>query len=376
MQTMSESSSPRLLSLDAFRGATIAAMILVNNPGDWGHIYPPLRHAEWNGCTYTDWIFPFFLYIVGVAMTYSFARQVELGADSRRLFLKIARRATIIFGLGLFLNGFPYFHLDTLRIPGVLQRIAICYLVCSFIMLNASIRAQVTWLVGFLVAYWVGMQFLPVPGVGAGVLEPDRNFSNWLDSVLLPGHMWSFTKTWDPEGVFSTLPAFSTTLFGVLAGHWLRSEQSREAKTAWMFVAGNLMVLVGLVVGIWLPINKSIWTSSYSVYTAGWATIVLATSYWLIDVQGYRRMAHPFVIYGTNAIAAYVLSGVVARLLGEIKVAGTDGRLIPLKLAIFQSVYLPVATPVNASLLFAVTFVGAMFLVVWGMYRRGWFLKV
>lgn len=374
---MDRTTTERLQSLDAFRGATIAAMILVNNPGTWSDIYPPLKHAEWNGWTYTDWIFPFFLYIVGVAMTYSLGRPVEAGAARRSLLLKIARRSAIIFGLGLFLNGFPYFHLDTLRIPGVLQRIAVCYFTCSLVMLHTGIRGQVRVLVGCLGVYWLLMQLVPVPGVGPGGLyEKDHNLAGWLDSVLLPGHMWTYSRTWDPEGVLSTLPALATTLFGILAGHWLRSDRAPAEKTAWMFVAGQGLVLAGVLMDIGIPINKSLWTSSYAVFTAGWATVVLATFYWLVDIQGFRRWARPLVVFGMNAIAIYVLSGIVARIMGDIQVTGADGRAVALKQAVFQSVYLAVASPVNASLLFGVTFVAAMYLIAWALDRRGWYLKV
>lgn len=221
-------------------------MILVNNPGSWGHIYPQLKHAAWHGWTFTDWIFPFFLFIVGVAMTFSFAKRKEAGARKQTLYLVILKRSAVIFGLGLFLSGFPFFNLSTIRIPGVLQRIAVCYLAASLIFLNTSLRAQILWIVGLLASYWVMMTLIPVPDVGMGVLEEGRNFAAYVDSLILSGHMWSVTKTWDPEGIISTIPAIATTLFGVLCGHLLRSGRSPGEKTSWMFLGGNAFLLPAL----------------------------------------------------------------------------------------------------------------------------------
>jgi predicted acyltransferase len=377
--------SKRLLSLDAFRGATIAGMILVNNPGTWSEIYPQLRHAAWNGWTFTDWIFPFFLWIVGVAMTYSFAKRKEAGDPKGKLLLHVARRALIIFGFGLFLAGFPFgllfdhhFSLSTIRIPGVLQRIAVCYFFASLIYLYSGWRSQVAWIVGLLAGYWLLVKLVPVPGYGAGVLEPTGSLCWWIDSNLLAGHTWRGAPVpgFDPEGILSTIPALGTTLFGVLTGSWLRSDRSKEEKTAWMFVAGNLLLLLGATLDMWLPINKNLWTSSYSVFMAGWASICLAMFYWIIDVKGYAKWATPFVIYGLNAITVFVLAGVVGRLLGLVHVAQPDGTSTSLQRYIFETFYLPIASPINASLLYAITFILVMFLVVWFMWKKKWFLKV
>ncbi|MGB6121827.1 MAG: heparan-alpha-glucosaminide N-acetyltransferase domain-containing protein, partial [Bacteroidota bacterium] len=259
--------SERLGSLDAFRGATIAGMILVNNPGTWGAVYPQLLHARWHGWTFTDWIFPFFLWIVGVAMTLSFAKRMERGEGRKTLMMHVLRRSAIIFGLGLLLSAFPFglvpghdFSLASLRIPGVLQRIAICYLVASLIVLNTSLRGQVIWLLALLVCYWLAIMLIPVPGYGAGLLEPTGNLCWYIDSHLLAGHTWSGAPApgFDPEGILSTIPAIGTTLFGVLTGHLLRSGLSREEKTVWMFVGGNALLLAGVILDIWLPINKNL----------------------------------------------------------------------------------------------------------------------
>jgi len=377
--------SKRLLSLDAFRGATIAGMIMVNNPGTWSDIYPQLRHAAWNGWTFTDWIFPFFLWIVGVAMTLSFAKRVEAGEDKTKLLLHVLRRAVIIFGLGLFLAGFPFglildskFSLDTIRIPGVLQRIAICYLLASIIYMYTKTRGQVIWIVSLLTGYWILVKLVPVPGYGAGLMEPMGSLCWFVDSNVLAGHTWRGAPApgFDPEGIVSTIPAIATTLFGVLTGTWLRTDRSKEEKTAWMFVAGNFLLLLGAALDMWLPINKNLWTSSYSVFMAGWALVCLAMFYWLIDVKGYTKWATPFIIYGMNAITVFVLSGVVGRLLGLIKIAQEGGDPISLQQYIFRTFFLSIASPINASLLYAISFISVMFLVVWFMWKRKWFLKV
>ena len=376
---------PRLLSLDAFRGATIAGMILVNNPGSWSEIYPQLRHAAWNGWTFTDWIFPFFLWIVGVAMTFSFAKRVEAGDSKGGLMLHVLRRAVIIFGLGLFLTGFPFglalghkFSWETIRIPGVLQRIAVCYLIASSIFLVTKVRGQVIWTVCLLTGYWLLMKLVNVPGFGAGVLEPTGNLCWYIDSKYLAGHTWTGAPVpgFDPEGIVSTLPAIATTLFGVLTGQWLRSKRSPEEKTAWMFVVGNAMLLLGAILDIWLPINKNLWTTSYSVFMAGWALVCLSMFYWLIDAKGYRRWATPLVIYGMNAIAVFVLSGLVGKLLYLIKWTTASGATVTVKSFVYDSCFVPFFSPINASLFSAIAFVLVMFIVGWVMWLKGWFVKI
>ena len=353
----------RLVSLDVFRGLTIAAMILVNNPGDSSTTYPQLLHAEWHGWTFTDLVFPFFLWIVGVAMTFSFAKRVERGENRGKLLLHIVRRSALIFGLGLLLNGFPYYNLSTLRIPGVLQRIAICYLIAAVIFLYTGLRGRIAWLTGFLLAYTVMMH--------PGGYEKDSNFAGYVDGLFLSGHMWSRTKTWDPEGIISTLPSISTVLFGVLTGMLLRSRAAAAEKTAWMFFSGNMLVWLGLIAGCWQPINKMIWTPSYVFFTAGMALVVFGSCYWLVDVSGWRWWSKPFVIYGMNAITVYVLSGLLARSLMLWKAGGSIMRQI-----IYERAFVPLASPVNASLLWALANVAVIYAAAWIMYRRGWFVKL
>ncbi len=367
----SAKAAPRLASLDVFRGATIASMILVNDPGTWDAVYPPLEHATWHGWTFTDLVFPFFLWIAGVSMTLSFARRTERGESRHRLLLHAARRAVIIFAIGLVLAGFPRYNLATLRIPGVLQRIAVCYLAAAAIFLYTRLRGQIAWTAGLLALYTVLMKFVPVPGYGAGVLEPNGNFAQYIDSLVLTGHMWSRTKTWDPEGLVSTLPAIATVLFGIFAGHLLRTAKTAAEKTAWMFVAGNLLLFAGVVLSPWMPINKNLWTVSYALFTAGMAFDVFALAYWVVDVLGRRRWAYPFTVFGMNALAIYVAAGGLARVLGLIQVGDAS-----LQRWIFLHVFAPLAAPVNASLLYALAFVAVMYLAAWVLYLRRWFIKV
>ncbi|CUI06188.1 N-acetylglucosamine related transporter, NagX [Janthinobacterium sp. CG23_2] len=268
----------RLASLDAFRGFTIAAMTLVNNPGDWSHLYSQLEHAHWHGWTFTDWIFPFFLFIGGVSMAFSLGRLAAAGADKPTLLRKLAVRAAIIFLIGLALNLVPGFDLSTVRIPGVLQRIAICTLLAAPIALYFSWRQQVLWIIGLLALYSVLMLWVPVPGIGAGVLEPGQDVGAWIDRLLLDGHLWPQSKTWDPEGLLSTIPALCSQLLGVLAGRWLLSSHSRTEQTVWMLLAGLALLWIGAMLDVVLmPINKSLWTPSFCLFMTGWALIVFSS---------------------------------------------------------------------------------------------------
>jgi predicted acyltransferase len=364
----------RLVSLDAFRGITIAGMILVNNPGSWSYVYPPLAHAEWHGWTPTDLIFPFFLFIVGVAMTFSFAKRAESVADRRKLYLHVVRRSLIIFGLGLFLNGFPYYNLDSLRIPGVLQRIGVVYFFASMIMLNTNLKGQAWAAALLLVGYWGIMKLIPIPGHGAGSLTVDANLAAFVDNSLLHGHMWK--ETWDPEGLLSTIPAIATTLSGVLVGRLLRSKKEKTQIAGWLFVIGWGAILVGLIWNIWFPINKNLWTSSYVIFTAGAAMQFLGVCYWLIDVHSRRTWAKPAVVYGMNAIAVFVLSGLVGRLSVLIHVNGTDGTAVTLKTWVYQNLFASWAGPQNGSLAFAVTYVAVWLGLMAILYRRRIFIKI
>ena len=376
VSSLEKAGSGRLLSLDVFRGATIAAMMLVNNAGNWNAVYPPLRHSAWHGWTFTDTIFPFFLWIAGVSMTFSFAKRLERNDSRARLLTHTLQRAATIFFLGLFLNLFPLFQFSTVRIPGVLQRIAICYLIAGIIFLYTSLRGQIVWTASLLFVYCALMKLAPVPGFGAGILEKEGNFAQYVDQLVLSGHMWASSKTWDPEGIVSTLPAIATILFGILAGHLLRSRLNPETKTAWLMVMGNCLMGAGLVWAWWLPINKPLWTSSYSLLMSGMAANVFGCCYWLIDIKGYRRWSQPLAIYGMNAITVYVLAGLLSKLLSFMKVVSVDGSEITAGKWVYEHIYAPLASPVNASLLYALTYVAILYAVSWFMYRMKWFVRV
>ncbi len=365
----------RLVSLDVFRGITIAAMLLVNNPGSWSHIHPPLRHAEWHGWTPTDLIFPFFLFIVGVAMTYSFGKRLRAGADRRRLLGKAARRAVVLVVLGLLLHAFPWWNLDpgSLRLPGVLQRIGVAYFAASVVVLYTNSKGQVAATFALLLGYWAIMALVPVPGYGAGSLTPEGNPGAYLDRLVFgTDHLWQYSRTWDPEGLLSTLPAVASVLMGVLAGQWIRSPRAPARTTAGLVTAGVAAIAVGALWGTIFPINKNIWTSSYAVFTSGMALCFLAICYWVVDVRRWRAWTGPFVFFGMNAIAAYFLSGIFARITTMIEVA--DG--VSLKTWVYEHLFASWAGPVNGSLAYALAFVLIWLGPMWVLYRKRIFLKV
>jgi predicted acyltransferase len=374
---MTNAVSPnRLLSLDTFRGLTVAGMVLVNNPGTWSSIYWPLEHAEWNGWTPTDLIFPFFLFIVGVSIALAFARRTGAGGPKRDLYLKVIKRTAIIFALGLFLNGFPFFHLADIRIPGVLQRIAVCYLFASLIFLSTKIRTQAIIAVALLILYWVVMTNIAAPGFEAGDLSKEGSLASYVDRLVLGPHIWKQGKVYDPEGILSTIPAIATTLFGVLTGHWLRSERTPMEKVAGLFVAGAVGVMVGWAWNPFFPINKSLWTSSYVVFTAGLALQLLALCYWLIDIKKYRAWAWPFVVFGVNAMALFVGSGLMVRMMSFIRLSDSTGSKLESQSWIFQHLFLSWADPINASLFYAIAFILFWLFLMWLLYRKQIWIKV
>ncbi len=369
----------RIVAVDVFRGLTIAGMILVNNPGSWARIYPPLRHARWHGWTPTDLVFPFFLFIVGVAIVLGLSRRVAGGAPRGALIAKITRRAAILFATGVFMAGFPFVDWESfaegiskIRIPGVLQRIALCYLIVSAMFLFLP-RRSLGWIcAGCLLVYWGLMTLVPVPGHdGAyGVDHRDANLAAWLDRLLLDGHLWR-QRAWDPEGVLSTIPAVATTLFGVFAGKLLLVDRPTTDKVGDLLINGALLVVAGYVWSWFFPINKSLWTSSYAVFTAGQAMCGLALCLWLVDVKGWRRPAQPFVVYGVNALTVFVMSGLIAKCLSRVKIDGFS-----VKTHIYDNVFASWLADYPASLAYALAWVSGWYLVLWLMYRRGWILRV
>jgi len=368
----------RLQSLDVFRGLTIAAMLLVNNPGTWSHVYPPLEHAAWNGWTPTDLVFPFFLFIVGVATTFSLGGLIDAGVGRVGLLRKIVMRAVLIFVLGLLLQGFPHYDLAHLRIFGVLQRIALSYLLAAGIVLLTGVRGQALALLGLLLGYWTLMTLVPVPGLGPGVLEPEMNLSNWLDlRVLGVNHVWQETRTWDPEGLLSTLGAVASVLCGVLAGHWIRSRRGTDAKAFGLFYAGGMTLLIGWVWSHIFPINKSLWTSSYVLLSAGIACLVLSAIFWLVDIEGYRGWTVPFLVFGTNAITAYWLSTLCGIVLDWITLTGpVEGEQVVLKTYLYETFYASWLAPADASLAYAVSYVVLWLGLLSFLYRRRIFIRI
>ncbi len=370
----------RLLSLDLFRGATIAAMILVNNAGDEPSAYWPLRHAEWNGWTPTDLIFPFFVFIVGVAMAFSFRSRLDRGESRAHLLKHVIWRGIALFAIGMFLNGFPnHYQLDHWRVYGVLQRIAVCYVITAVLELWTSWRAQIAIAVACLAGYWILMRYVPVPGLGIPthdipLLDSDRNLVAWLDRKLLMGHLYEGTR--DPEGVLSTIPAVATSLLGLLTGKWLRKAHAPRTKALAMVAAGVVAIAVGRTLHLWFPINKKLWTSSFVIFTAGLALVCLAVCYWIADVKQRRGLwTRPLLVFGTNAIAAYFFAEVVAHLLSRINIL-SDGAQVTLQEYIYSHWFAPLASPPNASLLYAVGFVAVCWAAMGVLYRKGITLRI
>ena len=433
---MSENTTAnRLVSLDVFRGMTIAGMVLVNNPGTWEAIYSPLQHAPWHGITPTDYIFPFFLFIVGIAIPIALGKRIKEGITSQ-VYLKIIQRAAIIFGLGLFMAAFPLVNLTesnipmvvkllamlglmaavyfwlvdksrealgalvftsvlllgfylanyslvfnnfaTLRIPGVLQRIAVCYLITSLIFLHTNWKQMTIISICLLLLYWLLMTVIPVPGCEITTIDDKAcNLAAYLDRLILTeAHIWKSAKVYDPEGILSTLPAIVTTISGVLTGMWLKTERSDTEKAGGMFFFGVVLCAVGWCWNFFFPFNKSLWTSSYVVYTSGLALCFLGFCFWLIDIKGYKKWAQPFVIFGMNALALFVFSGLFARVLSIIKVGELDGKPLSLQQWIFNEIFLSIAAPINASLTFAVSFILFWLFLMWILYRKQIYIKV
>jgi predicted acyltransferase len=363
----------RLASLDAFRGLTIAGMILVNNPGSESHVYPPLRHAEWHGWTPTDLVFPFFVFIVGVSIAFAISQRQEEGAGRSNLYFKIFKRSLILFSLGILLRLFPRFDFETVRIPGVLQRLALCYLFAALLYIHVGVRGRVGVAVLVLAAYWAALKFISVPGYGAGVLDYEGNLAGFIDLKLLAGHLYK--PEFDPEGILSTFPAIVTAILGSLAGDWLRSKRRHSAKTLGLLAAGAALTGLGLALHPYFPINKPLWTSTFVLFTAGAALLFLAGCFFLVDVLGRKKWALPFIVLGTNAIAAYVGSSLLAKILLWVKVS-SGGERIGLFSWIYRSAFVPWAGDVNGSLAFAITFVLLWLALMTPLYRKKIFIKI
>ena len=374
----------RLLALDVFRGLTVAGMLLVNDPGTWSAIYPPLEHAEWNGWTPTDVIFPFFLFIAGVTTHLSLSARRAEGADEGVLARQIVRRGVLIVGFGLLMAVFPFFPLERwthVRIPGVLQRIGIAYMFAALISLRTTLKQQVAIVSSLLLGYWFVMTLVPVPGAMGGIganlnTIPSRTLAAWTDRFLLGGHLWINSVTWDPEGPLSTIPAIGTAMLGIFAGRWLAERRPLDERLNGLFAAGALGMMVGLMWNWSFPINKSLWTSSYVVFTAGMACISIATISWIIDVKGVTWWTRPVVIYGINPIIAFVGSGMMARLIYSVWKVDFHGARTSVQAVVYETVFQPWLAPRNASLAFALCFVLFWYLILWALARKNIIFKV
>lgn len=366
--------SRRLLSLDIARGITIAFMIMVNNNG--AAAYAPFRHSAWNGWTPTDLVYPSFLFVVGTSIVLSFSKRLERGASKLSIAGNVVRRAAILFLLGLVVNGFPHFHLGTLRIYGVLQRIAICYLIAGlFYLWRSDAWSKVVAIVVLLVGYFVLMRYVPVPGFGVPThdipfLDPDRNIVAWLDRKVLPGRLYEVTR--DPEGILSNFPAIATTLLGMLAGMWLQTGRARKQISAGLLGAGVVCIALGEWWNLSFPINKKLWTSSYVLFAGGCTLLVLGLLYWLMDVKQWRKpLTQPWIVFGTNAIFAYMLSELLSSTLGSIHVGNRSlGHLIYYHS--FSYIY-PAGI---GSLLYSIAFAMVCWLATYPLWRRRIFLKI
>ena len=358
----------RLASVDSLRGLAVAVMIVVNNPGDRQHVFPQLRHAAWNGLTLADCVFPLFLFLVGIS--------VGLAVDRDRapagLWPKAVKRAGILFALGLLENAYWRFSFESLRVPGVLQRIALVYLAAVWAHARLSRRAVAAVVLTILLGYWLLLAVVPVPGLGRPSLDPAANLQGWLDQLLLGGHIWRSNTTWDPEGVLSTFPAMALGLVGVLAGRWLRQGGPGTGRVV---VAGLALLGLGLVWNAWFPINKSICTSSFVLVVGGAATALLAGSHWLMDLRGRAAWAKPLTMLGTNALPVYVVASFLAASLRHIQMPGGPGGPVRLQAYLHQGLF-PQAHSELASLGWSVLFLLVMGLGAWALYARRIVIKL
>lgn len=369
----------RILALDVARGIVIAFMILVNNNGAYRFAYAQLRHSVWNGWTLTDLVFPSFLLMVGVTIVFSTESRLAKGATRGKLFFHILRRAVLLFCFGLIVNGFPRFPLATWRIYGVLQRIAICYLIVSVVYLFSRLSKTFVAIAAFsLITYYVLMRWVPVPGYGLPTrdvpfLDPEGNLVAYVDRLIAPHRLDE--KIYDPEGLISTIPAIATTCLGVLTAFWLRSSQSVERKATGLFFAGLLGLISGEIWNVWFPINKRLWTSSYVLFAGGSTLLLLFLCYLLLDVKRWRgKWTWPWIVFGSNAIAAYMVSELLAAILKSTHRSSVGAA--NLREWIYSGFFKQLINPSFGSLLYSLTFVSLCFLVNLVLYQKKIFLKV
>jgi predicted acyltransferase len=359
-------------------------MLLVNNPGTWSDIYPPLEHAPWNGWTPTDLIFPFFLFIAGITTHLSLSARRAQGADESAIRRQIVRRGALIVLFGLVVAAFPFYpatRFTHIRIPGVLQRIGVAYACAALLTMRGTFRQQVLVVVALLYGYWFAMTLLPVPGamggIGANLLDaPSRTLAAWTDRFLLGSHLWVNSKTWDPEGPLSTIPAVGTAMLGVFAGRWIGGNRPLEERLNGLFAVGALSMTAGLMWHWSFPINKSLWTSSYVLFTAGMACVAIGTIMWIIDLKRVTWWTRPFVIYGVNPIIAFVGSGMMARLIYSVWKVDVGGKPTSVQAVVYQDLFASWLEPRDASLAFALSFVAFWFVILWALWRKNIIFKV
>lgn len=369
-----ETATSRQYAVDVFRGITVAAMILVNNPGSWSAVFPPLLHANWHGCTPTDLVFPFFLFIMGFSVHLAYQNKRPAGLN-RNLVRKLVQRTLLIFAFGLLLSLYPKFDFSTVRIPGVLQRISVVFLFCSMSYFLLSVVNQVRLAAALLVLYYLVMTVVPVPGIGEATLEKETNLGAWVDRLLLNGHLWAQSKTWDPEGILSTFPAMVTGLLGMLSGQFFTAAKTTERQTIFLFMTGATLTVTGLAWSLIFPINKALWTSSYVLYTGGLAMLCFGWCHWMIEGLQIRAWSRPFQWFGMNAIFVFVASGLLAKTL--LRVRWTSGETAySIWSWLFENLYVSWLPIKIASLFFALTWVAAFgFLLRW-MFQKNWIFKV
>lgn len=366
---MSKNLSERLISLDVVRGFTIGSMIIVNYPGNWGHVFAPLLHKPWHGITPTDLIFPFFLFIVGVSIAMAYTRMLKKGLPLSGINQKVLIRGLKIFAVGIFLSLWPDFNIGELRVAGVLQRIALVFVACTFLFLRTTWKTQAIVGAAILVVYWLALMFIPTPGYGQPMLEPGANLAAWFDSFTVPGRMWQ--GTWDPEGLLSTFPAIATGISGMLVGKIILSSHSQEKKALWMFLAGFVATVIGYIWSLHFPLNKPLWTSSYVMVTSGLASMTLAACYYLIDMEKKTFGTKPWIILGTNAIAVYVLAGLLGYVFYGLPFAGQSLNQYAFELITGIGIAQKIA-----SLLYALFFLGVLFIPATILYRKKIFIKL
>ena len=358
----------RLISLDALRGFTIAAMIMVNFPGTEEFVYFTLRHTKWNGLSFTDNIAPVFLFVIGVSIMLAYSKKKKTEPRSK-LYKKIIFRSLKIFAVGMFLNLMPDFDFANIRWTGTLHRIAIVFLICGLIFLNTNWKQQ-AWITAILlVGYWLALTCIPTPGIGKVMLEPGVNIVAWVDTRWLPGKMWQ--GTWDPESILTNITSVATGLTGMLAGHVMLTDYTPNQKANYLMTAGIFSAIAGYFWGLGFPVNENLWTSSFVLVTSGFAALLFGALYFLVDILGYKKWTKPGIIFGSNAITAYVMADIFALLFYRLKFGG-----LPLNELVVKKLISIGMQPEFASLLYALSFVCINFIPAYILYRRKIFIKL